>query len=518
MIERTAETRRVLVVSRETTLLHPLLSLGESNNWHLETVASGWEAMERVQSDLVPHLLLLDLPRGDGDGLHILRWLRRLRPDLPVVVVSHPEDASHQKQAIRLGAEAVLVRPLDEKHLESVIRRHLEAPSENAEVDIASGDIESLGEDEFFLSVSPLMQKVRSQAELLAQADVPVLILGEPGSGKASLARLIHKLSVHSGFNFLRVNCPALPGELLEIELFGRANGYSKNPGNGTGRSGAGKLELCEKGTLLLEEITEMPLALQSRLLEVLQDKRFVRPDEDKAVEVDVRILATSSARLDQALEEKKLREDLYYRLSAFTVHIPPLRRRKEEIKVLLRYSMHKLAHHYGLPPREFTASVLDACVAYSWPGNLHELEAFVKRYLVAGGKEVVLSGLETGSTSRSNGARQPFGPPIDVPHNFQAQSGEAAPKSLKSLIQSVKSEAERNAIALALERTSWNRKAAARLLKVSYRTLLYKIDQYQMSASDSYLSPFHDSRLPLLETTPRETTKQVELGRDRRK
>ena len=196
---------------------------------------------------------------------------------------------------------------------------------------MVSEDIESLGEDEFFLSVSPIMQKLRAQAELLAQADVPVLILGETGSGKDTVARLIHKLSVYSGFRFLRVNCAEMPGDLLEIELFGREHASGNGSSAGAGRASLGKLEAGEKGTILLDEITEMPLGLQSRLLQVLQDKRFVRSGSDKPVEVDVRILAASSDNLDRAMAERRLRSDFYYRLSAFTVHVPPLRQRRDE-------------------------------------------------------------------------------------------------------------------------------------------------------------------------------------------
>jgi two-component system, NtrC family, response regulator AtoC len=492
---------RLLVVSRETALLRPLWAIGESNSWHLETAASGWEAMERVQSDVAPHLLVLDLPRGDGDSLHILRWMRRLRPDLPVVVVCHPEDAIRQKEAMRLGAEEVLVRPFDESRLERALRSHLSAGTAG-EVEISSEDIESVGAEEFFLSVSPVMQKLRAQAELLAQADVPVLILGEPGSGKGTVARLIHKLSVHSGFNFQKVNCATMPGYLLEIELFGRSNGAAHGNGNGShgGRVSPGKLELGEKGTLLLEEITEMPLALQGRLLQVLQDKQFIRSGEDRPIGVDVRILAASSAKLDRALAEKKLREDLYYRLSAFTVHVPPLRQRREEIKVLLQYTMHKLARYYGLPAREFTTAVLDACTNHVWPGNLKELETFVKRYLVAGDKNISIGDPEAEAVSSGNGGgysthsvpSAKVSVPIYYGMDSEANGGQ---KSLKSLIQSVKGEAERNAIAAALDKTGWNRKAAARLLKVSYRTLLYKIDQYHMSASEPYVSPFAGAR-----------------------
>ncbi len=484
MAPNTIETLSLLVVSSEPSVLRLLGSAAKSNSWHLETSSSGWDAMERVQSGAAPHLLLLDVPHGDSDGLHLLPWLRRLQPELPIVVLCDPEDMDRQKEATRLGAKDVLVRPLSEPQLESLVRRHLGPANDGAEPEMASEDIESLGEDEFFLSVSPAMQQLRAQAELLAQAHVPVLILGEPGSGKGTIARLIHERSVYSGFKFLRVNCAEMPADLLEIELFGRANGS-----NGSSK-GSGKLEVGQKGTVLLDEITEMPIALQSRILKVLQENRFSRSGDAKPVEVEVRILAASSDKLDRALAEKRLHADLYYRLSAFTVNIPPLRQRKEEIKLLLRYSMHKVAKYYRLPPREFTQSALDACQNYSWPGNLKELETFVKRYLIAGDEELTLSGLETGPRMISPGLhRQPSNLALSAHEEVDAGEEGSLPKSLKSMIQSVRWETERNAIAAALEKTGWNRKAAARLLGVSYRTILYKIEQYHMSASESYLS-----------------------------
>jgi DNA-binding NtrC family response regulator len=497
MAPHTTETTHLLVVSREPAVLRLLWSIAESNLWHLETAANGWDAMERVQSGLAPQLLLLDLPRGDEDGLHLLPCLRRLRPDLSVIVLCYQDDAGRRKEAIRMGAQDVLVRPLNEGQLEFLIQEHLAPSNDSAQAEMASEDIESLGEDEFFLSVSPVMQKLRAQAELLAQADVPVLILGEAGSGKGTVARLIHKLSVYSGFKFLRVNCAEMPGDLLEIELFGRENTSTRGPSNGAGRTSLGKLENGEKGTILLDEITAMPLELQSRLLQVVQSKRFVRSGDDKPVEVDVRILAASSDNVDRALAEKRLRADLYYRLSAFTVQVPALRQRKEEINLLLRYSMHKLARYYGLPPREFSQSALAACQNHNWPGNLKELEAFAKRYLVAGDKELTLGGLEPSSPSNANGFhRQTLNPAVTWHEEVETGASTSIPKSLKLLIQSVKWEAERSAIAAALEKTGWNRKAAARLLGVSYRTMLYKIDQYHMSASESELPPFGGQRL----------------------
>jgi two-component system, NtrC family, response regulator AtoC len=498
--ENLTETIRLLVVSRESALLGPLWSVAEQNSWQIEAAGNPWDAVERVQSGVAPHLLLLDVPRGDGDSLHLLRWLRRLRPDLPVIVTCFPEDSGRKREATRLGAQEVLIRPFDEQRLEATIHRHLLSPGDD-DAEAASEDIEQVGPDSFFVSASPVTQKLRAQAELLAEADVPVLILGEAGSGKDTVARLIHKFSVRSGFNFLKVNCADMPAELLEMELFGC--GRTLNSGNG--RQGPGKFERAEKGTVFLDEITEMPLSAQVRLMQVLQDKVLIEPGSDKAKPVDVRIIAATSASIDRVLGERKLREDLYYRLSAFTVQVPSLRQRRSEIPVLLQHSMHQLARHYGPPPREFSPAVLESCQRHAWPGNLDELENFVKRYLVAGDKELIFGG-NGSSVSSGNGSRladdsKQMSSHVETSLHEEDRSG---PKSLKSLINTVKTEAEKNAIGTALQKTGWNRKAAARLLQVSYRTLLYKIDQYHMSASESSLPPLPINKFSFQSTSPK--------------
>lgn len=500
MSERMTETARLLVVSRESAVLRPLWSLAETNSWHVESAASAWDAMERVQSGPAPHVLVLDVPRGDGDTLHILRWLHRLRPDLPVIVTCFAEDADRKREAIRLGAQEVLIRPFDETKLGSVINRYLVSP-ENWMADVDSQDIEQIGPDAFFVCAGPATQKLRAQAELLAEADVPVLILGEHGSGKDTVSRLIHKLSIRSGFKFLKVNCADMPAELLEAELFG---GGTSSLGNG--HTSSGKFERADKGTVFLDEITEMPIGLQTRLMQILQDRLLYRPGSEKPISVDVRILAATSGNIERALAERKLREDLYYRLSAFTVQVPPLRQRKGEIVVLLQHMMHKLVRHFGLPAREFSSTVLNACQQYAWPGNLTELEAFVKRYLVAGNQELSLGELQLPNVASSEDElHDPTASRSGALRgNSDRDDDHLGPQSLKSLIQSVKWEAERTAIGSALQKTGWNRKAAARLLQVSYRTLLYKIDQYHMSAPEPVLSSFQEAKVPLTGATAR--------------
>jgi two-component system response regulator AtoC len=475
---------RLLVVSREPAALAILWAIGEANGWEIELTNSGCEALERVQPGNGPDLVVLDLARGDADGLYILRWLRRVRPDVRVLLLAHPEDAPQKMEAMRLGACDYLMRPIEERVLASAIRHQIKPSAEPAELEIAGEKVLQISEGIFFVASSPVMRKLRAQAELLAQVDVPVLIVGENGSGKAATARLIHKLSVRSGFRFRRVDCAALPADLLERELFGCEPGSSHD----AVRGGEEKFELSGKGTLLLDHIVDAPASLQTRLLQALQDKQFARLGGPSRGEVEVRIMASTNGDLEQALNQKMLREDLYYRLSAFTVQVPSLRQRREEIPLLLGYCMNQMSRRYGLPAQTFPFTILEACQAHSWPGNLRELETFVKSYLLMGGdEELALSELGQNWDAREE---RTLGLEADSPHFRGGEPLEVEDHSsgLRSLVQSVKGETERGAIAAALEQTHWNRKAAARLLKVSYRTLLYKIQQYQMSPPSSYL------------------------------
>ena len=480
MSQQSTKVVQLLVVSQEDAVTAAVCSIGRRHTWHVESATSAWAAIERLESGMSPDLVLLNAPSGDSDGLHFLRWLRRLRPQLPIVLVCDAEDASKKQEAIRLGARDVLVGPMDEQAMKAMISRNL-SHAEMNEADITSDDVERLEGEGFFVGASIVMRKLRAQARLLATTDVPVLIVGETGSGKRSTAQLIHELSVRSGSAFAAVNCAVLPSDLLEIELFGAGRN-----GSGAVSIKPGKLEFCEHGTILLQEISEMPLSLQAKLLRVLQYKQFDKPGTGTPVQIDVRILASSTTNVEPAIAEKKLREDLYYRLSAYTIHVPPLRERREEVPLLLHYFMRQLSKHYSLPARAFPQAVLEACQAHSWPGNLRELETFVKRYLMVGGQDRLFDSQVHFAGAAGINASEESAEPGPRSSMNQWSNGAPVPESLRSLVQSLKLEAERNAIIEALKTTRWNRKAAARLLRVSYRTLLYKIEQYQLRSSDS--------------------------------
>ncbi len=336
-------------------------------------------------------------------------------------------------------------------------------------------EIERISEELFFIAASPATRRLRTQAELLSQTDVPVLITGEPGSGKTTVAQLIHSLSIRSSFPLIRIKCAVLTSDLLENELFG----YEHASGNGRPESTPGKFEQCAKGTVLLDEFDAMPDAVQRRLLRLLETGGFVRCGGQNQIRAEVRIIAATSCDLERAASEKRIQEELFYRLSVFELRVPPLRERREEIPLLLGHLMNRLTRRYGVPAPRFSSGLLDACQHYPWPGNLRELENFAKRFLAHGDEPAALQELRSrpdyGFESKSengNGNGHANSQPL---HLTEEKS------SLKSLVRNAKGETERGAIAQALEETHWNRKAAARLLNVSYRALLYKIQEYHL-------------------------------------
>jgi two-component system response regulator AtoC len=464
-----SEGANILLVDDEPGMLRYIRTLLEVDEHKVRTACTGEEAVEHVEKGLSPDLVLLDLLMPGIDGLQTLEKLRRLKPGLKVVMLSCVNDTRKVVQAMRLGAVDYLTKPFQKAELDAVIGQCINATGKGESY---AGEVEELCDDVFFVAASPAMKKIRAQAALVANVEIPVLLLGESGTGKEVLARLIHKLSPRAHRTFLKVNCAAVPGDLLESELFG----YEAGAFTGATHAKPGKFELCNKGTILLDEIGEMPALLQAKLLHVLQDQTFSRLGSRTMVKVDVRILAATNIDIPEALANKRLREDLYYRLNAFTMSLPPLRERKEEIPILLKHFMSRMSESYARAPLPLSGPLMEACLRHSWPGNLRELSNFIKRYLVLGDETLAAAELQP----------RPDGGGGQHADSRAATAGAESRGGLKSLSRTAKDEAEAEAISRALEETNWNRKQAALLLKISYKALLYKIRQYGIAQSRS--------------------------------
>lgn len=469
---------QILLVDDEPSVLRYTKTLLEINDYHVETAGSGEEALEKMHRGPGPNLVVLDLVMSGMDGLQTLEHCKKIRPEQKVVMMSCVNDTSKIVQAIKLGASDYVVKPFEAQQFHGVVRRVLDQPlakAAGAGHQPNKGDevMENLDDDLFFLAASPVMKRIRAQVALIAKVDVPVLMLGESGVGKEIMARLIHKMSPRNHRPLIRVNCAALPADLLESELFG----YEPGAFTGATTSKPGKFELAHKGTILLDEIGEMSAPLQAKLLHVLQDGQFSRLGGRANVTADARILAATNIDVIQAIADRRLREDLYYRLNAFTITIPPLRERREEIPILATYFMNHLAKKFGKEPLPFSDTLVKECQRYHWPGNLRELGNFVKRYLVLEDEQLLMDELQKNENEAAWEEHQDSLP--------------AGGQGLKALVRNLKDEAEAREIQKALDGSNWNRKVAAARLNISYKALLYKIRQHG-------LAPIKESRFSL--------------------
>ena len=449
----------ILIVDDEPGMRRYLQTVLELDSYKISTAANGDEALEKIRRDQ-PDVVLLDMVMPGPDGLETLKRIRESRPTTKVVMLSCVRDTRKVAMAMRLGAHDYLSKPVQKEEMDDVLRFCLEHPGPTGP---GAGEAIEVVQGVYFFAATEQMRQIRAQAIQVARFDFPVLLLGESGTGKEVLAQLIHKYSDRAHRTFLKVNCAAMPSELLESELFG----YEPGAFTGAVKAKPGKFELVNKGTILLDEIGEMSPALQAKLLQVLQDGQFSRLGGRHPVRVDVRVLAATNINMAESIARKTFREDLYYRLSSFVLSMPSLRQRREEISMMLRHFMIQVAERYACPLLSVSPRMVEACENYSWPGNIRELENFVKRYLVLGDENAAIAELVRGTVRKS-------APAID------ARVGPQNP-DLKEMVKTLKNEAEMEAIANALEENGWNRKRAATMLNISYKALLYKIRQYDI-------------------------------------
>src|SRR5579871_4076737 len=457
-----AEKQNILVVDDEPSIRKYLQTLLELDGYRVATVESGREALERVQEGERPDLIILDVLMQEMNGLDTLRELMQVDRTLNVIMLSCSNEVTTVVEAIRLGAQDYLTKPFEKAELDAALLKCQQKIELRKENQALREYCDHLTEDLSFLAASPQMVRIRQQILQIAPVDVPVFIYGESGVGKEVVARMIHMRSSRRNQAFIKVNCAALPGELLESELFG----FEQGAFTGAVRSKPGKFELATKGTIFLDEIAEMSPHLQAKLLHVLQDHQFSRLGGRNLIEVDVRVLAATNVEIQEAMKSGRLREDLYYRLNVLSINVPPLRERASEIPLLFRHFLQKYSQKFNKEAMTPSQHLMEAAVRYPWPGNLRELENFVKRYVILEDDEGSFRELlEMSSTRQRISPREEAAP--------QREQG------LKALVRSLKDEAEMEAIADALEKTHWCRKDAAKMLGISYKALLYKIRQF---------------------------------------
>jgi two-component system, NtrC family, response regulator AtoC len=503
-------------------------SLLHSRGYDATTYDSGDALLQGLREGALPDVVLLDISMPGLDGLETLRQIRLAHPAAQVVMVSGGRATEKIVEAVRLGAADYVLKPGDaegvgEVALEAAIRNALERLSLTNEVTRLRTQV---GQDpdgaQPCWSSGKAMQPVMTMVDRVADNDISVLLRGESGVGKEVIAREIHRRSPRRSHPFVKVNCAALPADLLESELFGHERGAF----TGAASTRVGKFEFAQHGTIMLDEIGEMPQALQAKILHVLQDREFTKLGSNRSVEVDVRVIAATNRDLEKMMQQGTFREDLYYRLQVIEVHIPPLRDRREEIPQLIEFFLLKFSAVYRRPPTRPSLVLQEAMLSYEWPGNIRELENMIKRFVVLQDETLILSELgrlraarasaeaadQSDRGERASAADHRYPPPpvptsryITPPPAPPAFTMPAAPQpepaavsssaaammansadgvNLQELARTAAMGAEKEAIQHALERFRWNRRKTAEYLQVSYKTLLNKMKECGISES----------------------------------
>jgi two-component system, NtrC family, response regulator AtoC len=456
--------------------------------------AGSSQAHSLLTNGLDPDLLLCEASPLSSTASVQYRQLLSFIPARRICMIAGVGEQTLRDEAAELGIEHFITRPVTRDDLETVVDALHHASEDRAQLPAiacagataqASAPlgleeqpcvpadmppapyIEELGGNHFFLAASPQMLEIHRQVKLLADLDVNVLILGESGTGKEVVAQLIHRNSRRFKEKFLKVNCAALPADLLESELFGHRQGAF----TGAINDRQGKFEQANRGTLLLDEIGEIGVQMQAKLLHVLQDGQFARLGAQETTKVDVRVLAATNIQIEDALFEKTFREDLYYRLCVFTIKVPPLRERREEIPFLIeqiiRRAPAEMRNGFGasLPSR-----LMDVALLYDWRGNVRELRNFVTRAIVMRDPDAATRELEEKVAALSAVTQQDQSVDLSFPCT-----------GIRSIVRDVKDRTEMQVIQNALEAFGWNRRRAAQYLNISYRALLYKIQQHRL-------------------------------------
>jgi two-component system response regulator AtoC len=464
------DARTLLVVEDDPSVRELLATLGKRLGYDVRTAGSGEDGLQTFKANR-PDLVLLDVILPGLGGLETLKELKNLDSQIPVVMLSGHGQTRTIVEAVKLGAADFLRKPFEPEELELAFNKALEKKRLEREVAFLRSRAPQVSTDDHPLLLfgdNPKMREIEEVIDQVADTDITILVRGESGTGKELVARTVCERSGRRSKPFVKVNCAALPSELLESELFG----FERGAFTGAQRRKLGKFEAANEGAIFLDEISEMHPSLQAKLLQVLQDGQFSRLGGEGDVQVDVRVVAATNRNLEAAVREGAFREDLFYRLNVVTIFIPPLRERRDEIPLLAEHFLHLYSREYGREYSPLSESLLEAFLRYHWPGNVRELENLVKRMVVLGTEQPVLQEIAVRSSQVSNSS------PVvaDVPELERFLRGEADGVNLKRIARRASQAAEQRVIERVLQRTRWNRKEAAEILQISYKALLYKM------------------------------------------
>src|SRR5438552_12165791 len=372
---------QVMVVDDDLAMCNFLRSFLSERGYQAVTMGNAEEAVKRYHAERPAAVILDVVVPGPMDGLEVLAAFRKIDRDVPVIVLSGQGRTTTVVQAMKLGATDFVSKPFDETDLEVPLANALKQRQLSREVASLREQLQSQSKYKMLFGHSERMAEVRELIDRVADTDVTVLVRGESGVGKELVARALYASSLRRDRPFVKVNCAALPTELLESELFG----FERGAFTGAIQHKPGKFEFANHGTMFLDEISEMSPALQAKLLQVLQDGEFARLGGKHDVHVDVRVLAATNQDLEQAVADGKFREDLFFRLNVVSIFLPPLRDRREEIPILTEYFLKKYSVQYNKPHPEMSAETMRLFSEYDWPGNIRELENLIKRAVVLG-------------------------------------------------------------------------------------------------------------------------------------
>ena len=483
----TANGHTILLAEDDPEVRSYLETALKCQGYKVEVAQDGDEVLSCVQGNDVPiSAILLDIIMPRRDGFEALKEIRRANKDVPVIMMSGASSALNIVEAMKSGANDFVPKPVHPEDLRKVLKMVLATRVP----DPCQPQPSAPAGKQVFFSTAPSMRELQNLVGQIAWSDAPVLIQGETGSGKEVIARELHALSQRAKKTFMKLNCAALPSELVESELFG----YERGAFTGAFQKKLGIFELANGGTLLLDEIGDMDFKLQAKLLQVLQDQEFQRLGGKDTISVNVRIIAATHRNLTEAIAQNTFREDLYHRLNVIGFRLPPLRERRQDIISLAEFFMQKHSPPESAPVI-FTESIKELLLAYSWPGNIRELENVIRQFVVLRDAGLIIRDLRYRIQTKSDG-RNPIvpsnpDPAPQAPATIPVVMNPPAPHNAAGVLQEVaraKQDAERSAILKALQSTRWNRKQAAQLLTIDYKALLYKMKKLSIKKGSTDL------------------------------